>query len=253
MTGPLVVVVPGLGLTESAAPLADAVRSRGAECVVLDLPGYSHRRPARGALGRGPVPTPPTVADVGRAAAAWVRSHGPHHGGPVTLVGHSTGAQAALTAALVLQREPPDPPDRPDPPGVTSGPALVLVGPTFRPSHRRIPGLLLATPLAYRRESPSELRVLPEILRGGLDLVRFLRSGMQDRPEERLGRLRLPLTLAAGRADTYAPEPWLRELAARAVQSPAVRVVRTEGSHNAVFTHPHQMAQVVLAAHRLHG
>ena len=151
------------------------------------------------------------------------------------LLGHSTGAQAALTAALGVQEVRPDL-------------ALVLAGPTFVPRQRRFLPLAAATLTAYRRDSLRELVIAPSVARGRLGVVNILRSGMRDAPEARVRRLVLPLTLTAGEADSYAPRWWLDRLAAAAALTPHVEVSTLPGSHNNVFTEPDQVAELVVRA-----
>ena len=220
----LVVVLPGLGLPAYTRPTAEALARRGLRCAVLDLPGFGSRSPRT---------VPPDVQAIGDVAAAWVRSTAGR--GPLVLVGHSTGAQAALGAALHLQ-------------GDRADVALVLAGPTFAPPQRRLAGLLGATALAYRKDSPRELCVLPQLARGAGDVARLLRSGLRDQPERRLARLRLPLAVTAGHHDAYGPVEWLRDLVAAARQAPHASWVQVPGSHNNVFTHPDAVAQVVIEA-----
>lgn len=221
---PLVAVLPGLGLPAYAVPTVRAVAAAGAECVLLDLPGFGE-------------PGPPAVASnveaVGRAAAQWLRRRGP--GRKVVLLGHSTGAQAALHAALRIQQSLPHA-------------ALVLAGPTFMPPMRRPGPLVLTTPRAYREDSLRELRVLPALARGGTRVLGMLRSGMLDAPEQRIVRLRLGVTLTAGTADAFAPRWWLHLLRTSARHAAYARVVQTPGSHNNLFTHPEQVASVVVRA-----
>lgn len=216
-----VVLLPGLGLPTYALRVAREVGRAGMRSVLLDLPGFGRHG------GRA---VPPDVDAVGRAAAAWV---GQHVTGPVVVAGHSTAAQAALGAALLLQH------DRRDT-------TLVMAGPTFRPAHRRWGRLLLATPAAYRRDPPTELLLaLPDLVRGRVGVVAVLRSGLADAPEERIRGLTLPLVLTAGVRDSYAPAAWLQALRAAALRSPSVRLVRPEGSHNNLYTHPEQVARVL--------
>src|SRR4051794_23591744 len=221
---PAVVVLPGLGLPEYVFPMAEAIVRRGATCTVLDLPGF-------GAAGRHGSPS--DVDAIGRAAAEWVEARGLT--GPVVVLGHSTGSQAALAAALRLQEGR----DRL---------ALVMAGPTFTPRQRRLPALAAATVTAYRRDSPGELVVVPTALREAAGVWSVLRSGMRDTPEARLARLRIPVTLTAGASDSFAPEPWLQRLAAGAVSSPSVTVRVLPGSHNNPYTQPDELAAVVLEA-----
>jgi pimeloyl-ACP methyl ester carboxylesterase len=219
-----VAVVPGMGATGYLHRFADTVTALGTPCTVLDVPGFG--RP-------GPLACPPTVRGVGRAVADLL-GH-PGEDGDVVLVGHSTGAQAALVAALALQATPAAPV------------RLVLAGPTVPPTLRSVPRMLLAAPAAYRRDSPRELVVVPQYLRAHRRAVTLLRSGVRDRPENALPRLRLPLVLAAGLADAFCPPWWLHVLARAAVRAPSVTTRLLPGSHNMPFTHPADLAAAVLA------
>ncbi len=220
---PLVVILPGLGLPQYVFPTAAALSRRGVLCTVLDLPGFA----AAGRHG-----SQPHVHDIGRAAAEWVEAQAVT--GPVVVLGHSTGSQAALAAALSLQE-------------THTQLGLVMAGPTFTPRQRRLGPLAAATLTAYRRDSPAELMVVPTAVRELTGVWSVLRSGMRDSPDERLRNLRVPLVLAAGEADSYAPEDWLHRLAA-ASGSPTVTVRPLPGSHNNPYTHPEELADVVLEA-----
>lgn len=222
-----IVVVPGLGALGYLLPLQRELAARGACCTVLDLPGFGSARP---------LASPPTLAGIADMAAAWVRERVVDS--RVVLVGHSTGAQAALLATLALQEGCPPA-------------ALVMAGPTFTPPQRRLPRLAVAVPAAYRRDPLRELVALPDYLRGGRDLLAMLRSGLADRPEHNVTALRTPLLLTAGRADAFAPVDWLDRLARNAVGAPWARVVRAPGSHNNPFTHPGALSTLILAAGRL--
>jgi len=220
---PLVVILPGLGLPQYVFPTAEALSRRGVLCTVLDLPGFA----AAGRHG-----SQPHVHDIGRVAAEWVEAQAVT--GPVVVLGHSTGSQAALAAALSLQK-------------THTQLRLVMAGPTFTPRQRRLGPLAAATLTAYRRDSPAELMVVPTAVRGLTGVWSVLRSGMRDSPDQRLQNLRVPLVLAAGEADSYAPEDWLHRLAA-ASGSPTVTVRPLPGSHNNPYTHPEELADVVLEA-----
>ena len=220
---PLVVILPGLGLPQYVFPTAEALSRRGVLCTVLDLPGFA----AAGRHG-----SQPHVHDIGRVAAEWVEAQAVT--GPVVVLGHSTGSQAALAAALSLQK-------------THTQLRLVMAGPTFTPRQRRLGPLAAATLTAYRRDSPAELMVVPTAVRELTGVWSVLRSGMRDSPDERLQNLRVPLVLTAGEADSYAPEDWLHRLAA-ASGSPTVTVRPLPGSHNNPYTHPEELADVVLEA-----
>lgn len=220
--GPVVAIVPGLGLPSYVAPTARALAARGWACAVLDLPGFG---------APGPLTCAPAVERVGATAAAWTRTLAP--GRPLVLLGHSTGSQSALAAALAVQDERPDT-------------ALVLAGPTFAPGQRSLLPLAAATATAYRKDSPREAVVLPELLRGHARVAAYIASGLRDRPEERIRGLRRPVLLTAGHADTYAPAWWLERLAAAATASPLVVTRLLGGSHNNLFTHGDELASTVV-------
>jgi len=221
VTTPLVVLLPGLGLPSYTRRTAHALARLGLTCAVLDLPGFGTRADPG---------SRPDITSVGRAAASWVLSHGT--GRPLVVVGHSTGAQAALGTALLVQEERDDI-------------ALVMTGPTFRPRHRHLAALAGAAPAAYRKDRLGELVVLPDAARGRLGVLSLLRSGMHDAPERRLSALTVPLTVTAGEDDAFATQRWLATLAAAAARSPRVRTVVAPGSHNNLYTHPVEVATVI--------
>jgi alpha-beta hydrolase superfamily lysophospholipase len=216
-----VVVLPGLGLPRYTRPTVEALAARGMRCVVLNLLAW--RRPR--------LRVPPRVGPMGEAAARWVHDSG--IAGPVVLLGHSTGAQVALGAALRLQH------DRPDA-------AVVLAGLTFRPQQRSWPGILRGAATAYRKDTPAELVVAKNIARVRADLLSIIESGRRDRPEERVRGLRVPLVLTAGEADSFAPQAWMEDVASAAGGPAQVKVL--PGSHNNLFTHPDELATLVTAA-----
>jgi pimeloyl-ACP methyl ester carboxylesterase len=221
-TGPFVVIVPGLGLPQYVRPTADHLVAGGLSCAVLDVPGFR---------SRAGLSCRPDVESMANVVAGWVTAH--RRPGPWVLLGHSTGAQVALVAALELQDTLPDL-------------ALVMAGPTFTPRDRRLPRLAAAVLTAYRKDSPAELVVVPTALRNVTDVWSLLRSGMREVTEDRLRGLRVPLTLTAGEADTLAPESWLTRLAASAggVDVPTVRVL--PGSHDNPYTQPGHLAALVM-------
>ena len=220
---PLVVVLPGLGLPAYTLPTADALARRGLDCEVLDLPGFGSSRPC---------PTRPNIHAVGLGAAAWVRTHAPCRA--VVLLGHSTGAQAALTAALALGGERDDL-------------SLVLAGPTFAPGQRRLPRLAAATPFAYRDDRLRELHP-SEIGHGRTAILTMLLSGVRDAPEERIAAVRFPVTVTSGVHDAYAPIDWLDTLTTSASAARVTRTSLLPGSHNNLFTHPDEVADLLLLA-----
>ncbi|UQX88678.1 alpha/beta hydrolase [Jatrophihabitans telluris] len=205
---PEVVFLPGLGAPGYLAPWAHQT-ARWTRATIVDLPGW------RGGRARS---CPPTLDGVAGALAGWL-SATERRG--VILIGHSTGAQAALRAALLA-------PER------LAG--LVLAGPTFDPDCRRVGALLRRTAATLIHEMPSEaLAVTPSYVRSGIvGLLRFLRDGLGDRPEDAVGSVPVPLFVMTGQRDGFAPPQWAQLLARRA--SSDVRIL--PGAHNFCFPHP---------------
>lgn len=207
---PPLVVVPGLGATGYLRPTLERAAAR-TRVHLLDLPGFGHRDTAR---------LPADVTSVARVLTAWLEQV-PRE--PVLLLGHSTGAQTALRAAVAA------------PGGVRS---LVLGGAVFPPGRRTLPRALGAVLRALPHERPGELpAVLPAYLRGARRLPELVRTGLQERPEDLVPSLRVPLLVLRGRHDALCPPSWAALLADRAPRG-TLRVV--PGGHNCVWTHPEE-------------
>jgi pimeloyl-ACP methyl ester carboxylesterase len=220
---PLVVILPGLGLPFYTLPTARSIVQRGLDCEVLDLPGFGSTRPRA---------TRPNIHAIGLSAAGWIRERDADR--PVVVLGHSTGSQAALTAALALAAE-------------RTSIALVMAGPTFTPTQRRLVRLAAVTPFAYGDDRPGEVDPA-EIRHGRMGIVQVLHSGMRDAPERRIAVLPAPLTITSGVHDAYAPTAWLDTLATCAVAAACTRTSRLGGSHNNLFTHPDELADLLVLA-----
>jgi pimeloyl-ACP methyl ester carboxylesterase len=216
-----VCVLPGLSLTGYVLPTARALASRGLRCAVLDLPG----------LGRGARAVAPQPVRVGDLAAAWIS--GQPDTGPVVVLGHSTGVAPAIRAATAL----------PVPPAL-----LALAGPVFTPSQRRLPRLVAVTPRAYTRESPGELVPAARLAAHLPRVAAIVRAGLRVRPEDLVGEVTSPILLTAGEADAYAPEEWLALLARSARSAETVHCTRLPGSHNNLYTHPDELADLLVRA-----
>jgi pimeloyl-ACP methyl ester carboxylesterase len=210
---PDVQIVPGLG---AVGYMLEFVHACGAwtRTVLLDLPGFGD--PAiRGCPADLDSLTPVAAGCLADASDGY----------PVVLVGHSTGAQLALRAAVAA-------PERVA--------ALVLVGITFEPSVRASPAGLLPQLRTYVWERPRELLLtLPDFARAGRRLPQYVASALQDRPEDRMASVGAPVLVLRGHRDTLCPLPWARQLAARAHDGEARTL---PGSHNVPYTHPGAVA-----------
>jgi pimeloyl-ACP methyl ester carboxylesterase len=156
---------------------------------VLDLPGW-HGGRARS--------SPPTVRGVAQTAARWLEVTDRR---AVVLVGHSTAAQSAIQAALLVA-------------GRLSG--LVLAGPTLCPQARHPLTLAARFVQTVSAEVAAELpAVLPAYLRsGGLPWVRLVLSSIHDPPEQTVATLSTP-TVCSPWTGTVLPRQaersiWLR-------------------------------------------
>lgn len=214
-----VVLLPGLGLPRYMLPFSRELAGRGLDTVVVDA--LAMRPPLRS--GR----VSPTIDGVAAAAAQWLLTADLRR--PVLVLGHSTGAQAALEVALSVQDALPHV-------------ELLMAGPTFTPAQRQLHRLVPAALAAYRHDTPKELVVVKDLLRVRTDVVRMVLSGLRHRPEERMPALRVPVTLTAGTADAFAPASWLERLAQLAAGPSRVAVL--PGSHNNVFPHAAEVAEL---------
>jgi pimeloyl-ACP methyl ester carboxylesterase len=202
---PPIVMLPGLGYPGMLGPLLREL-SRWTAVELLDLPGWRRGE----AVG-----CPPTVAGVAEATRGIL----PQLAGSPVLVGHSTGAQAALRAAV-------EAPDR------LTG--LVLLGPTVDPSVRSWPRLTTSYLRGLRRERPAELAAVRRSMREGrvAPVVSLIRSALADRPEERIASLRLPTLVLTGEHDRISTPEWCHQLA----ELSGGRFRLLSGGHNCCYT-----------------
>lgn len=220
-TGPFVVVISGLGALGYLTDTLTAC-SAWARAFLLDVPGFGHR---------GPPACPAEIPAIAETVSAWLAQVAD---GPVVLVGHSTGAQAALRVAVAH-------PDRVC--------ALALLGPTFPPEQRFLRGLVRGFVCSVLREPPAVLpATVPYYLRAGpRALLRFVRSAQRDQPEQLISALRCPTMLARGEHDAFAPQPWLDRLTAAAPDS-STRTV--PGPHAFPFRRGELTAELIAHAAR---
>ena len=205
---PELVLVPGLGAVGYLLPTARRCAA-WTRVHVLDVPGAGHRRTAH---------LPADLTSVAATVADWLSAA---ELGAVTLVGHSTGAQAVLRAALAV-------------PAQVAG--LVLAGPTFAPRDRRALPLLRDVLATLPHEQPGELpAVLPCYVRGARGLPVLLRTAMADRPEDAVGDVAAPVVVLRGAHDRLCTPAWARTLVERARDG---RDVVLPGAHNVPWTCP---------------
>ena len=210
---PEIVLLPGLGALGYLLPMVRACGS-WTRVRLLDLPGFGHPVTAR---------CPATLADMVATAARWL-DHVAED--PVLLVGHSTGAQAALHVALSVPHRVA---------------AVCLMGPTFPPEARTWRPLLQGVLRTVMHEPPGQVpATFRDYLRGRSGVLTLLRSSMVDRPEDLIGRVDRPTYVARGEHDALCPAPWAARLAATAGRA---RAVSLPGAHNFVFNHPDAASQ----------
>jgi pimeloyl-ACP methyl ester carboxylesterase len=211
-TVPRIRIVPGLGAMGYLLDLLHACAA-WTEAALLDLPGYGN-----------PV-TSDCPADLDTLTPVATGCLGGAGDAPVLLVGHSTGAQLALRAAVAA-------------PARVAG--LVLIGITFDPPVRERWPRLVPRLRTYLHERPRELLVtVPDFVRGGSRVTQYLASALRDRPEDHVERVRCPVLVLRGRHDALSPVPWARRLA----QGCADGELQTlPGSHNVPYTHPGAVA-----------
>jgi pimeloyl-ACP methyl ester carboxylesterase len=215
---PEVVIVPGLGALGYLLPTVRAC-STWTRVHLLDLPGFGHRQTAR---------SPSTLAHISELTAAWLRAVA---GGPVVLLGHSTGAQAALRAAV-------DVPDRIA--------LLSLAGVTFPPAARRWRPLIGRVARTIPHE-PVRLipATLPEYLRSRGRVATVLRTAMADEPERLVARVGSPVLVIRGAEDAVCDDLWARRLAELARDG---SYVAAPGAHNFNFERPELLCEPLRTA-----
>jgi pimeloyl-ACP methyl ester carboxylesterase len=215
---PELVLVSGLGALGYVLPTVSACAS-WTRVTLLDLPGFGSARTAG---------LPADLAAVAAAADGWLEQEPT---GPVVLLGHSTGAQVVLRAAV--QR----------PAAVR---LLVLGGMTFDPAARSPAVLARRVRETVVHEHPGEVAaVLPYYLRGARGLPALLRSALADRPEDRIAAVRSPVLVLRGQHDALCPADWARSLAAGTQDG---RALQLPGAHNVPYTHPALLSSVLAQA-----
>jgi pimeloyl-ACP methyl ester carboxylesterase len=227
------VFVHGLGMATDYLEPAMRLVARELAVSALDLPGFGRSRLPRQILSLG------ELAD---ALTTWMAARGIV--API-LVGQSHGCQVVVEA---VAREP----------RLSSG--LVLNAPTMIAEHRA-PGAQL---LRVARDTPREpLALVPHVVRdwaraGPARMIATLRDAVQDRIEDKLARVDVPVTIVNGARDPVSPPEWgerLARLTGTHVGGTGARyVVVPDAAHAVPFSRPAALAAEVMGmARRLAG
>jgi pimeloyl-ACP methyl ester carboxylesterase len=219
--GPLdgvpVVVVPGLCVSSYLWPACDALSRYGFRVELVEPPGW--RRSSR------PVPEPTDLAELATWVAGWLTARGLSD---VLVIGQSLGAQlAAHVAAQVPERVR----------------AVLLQGPVFDPAYRTVARGLLRWLIDTGREPPSlAVREVPDWIRvGPRRVARVLRQSLDDRLEDTVAALDVPVSVVVGQHDPLSGAAWVAELG-----RPAVAATVMAGlPHSAPHAAPERFARLV--------
>lgn len=216
--GSPVVLLHGLAVgARMCAPTAHRLAPDGL-VLAPDLPGS----------GRSSKPEPvPTIAELGAAVAAWLRSSGLP---PAVLVGNSLGTQVALHAT----REAPE---------AVAG--LVLASPTVDRRRRRWGKQIWRWQVEQSTQS-LRLRAIQfaDYARAGVTrAVKTFASALEDRPEDLLPRVSVPVLACLGGRDPLLTRQWVREITDAA---PSGRYCFLPGAVHAMsHDNPLELARVV--------
>jgi pimeloyl-ACP methyl ester carboxylesterase len=187
-TGTPIVFVHGLGASTRYMEPTMARLARDFDVAALDLPGF----------GRSGTPDHAyTLAELARALEGWLDARGI---GPAVLVGNSYGCQVIVEC---VARSP------------ARALGLVLNAPTMDPAHRSAPGVIARVIADVPRE-PWRLAcmVACDYLRAGpLRLLATLGHALDDRIEEVLPTLAMPVLVVAGARDPVVTVHWAEEVA----------------------------------------
>lgn len=219
--GPAFVLVHGIGVSSRYfRPLAIELAKHGT-VHLLDLPGY------------GAAPDPRTEVSLDGHADAVAAFVGTHSAREVVIVGHSMGAQVAVS----LVRRHPQLVSR-----------LVLIGPTMEPGRRTAAQAIGRLLLDGTREPPSVNAIVftDYVFRAGPPYtIRQLRLVLDDRLEQRVNGLDTPVLVIRGDRDPIVSRAWTRLLAERSGGA----AVEVPGPHVVMYTAPDAVAgQIVRRA-----
>jgi pimeloyl-ACP methyl ester carboxylesterase len=205
---PAVVVVQGMTVSDYLLP-ACAVLGEWTEVHLLDLPGYA---------GSGQPTRRLDVRGYGETVAHWLEASGLR----AVVAGHSSGTQVAAWAGMLT-------PERVA--------AVGLASPTIDPRFRSLPKVLFRWRLDARAPSPGlEASHRPEWKRAGArGIAHLLRVHLDDRLEEQVARLPMPVLALRADDDRLSTAAWMDELVKAGEDAEWVSV---PGAHAFVWTHP---------------
>jgi len=216
--GEPVLLLHGLGVSgRYFMPLASVLAARR-HVFVPDLPGWGRSERPQRPLGVGGASD--VLAELLRRRAQ----------GAVAVVANSFGCQVAL---MLAQRCPE-----------LVGP-LTLVGPTVDPRYRSWSVHAVRLALDTLGEPPALWRILvADYARmGSRRVAATAHAALEDRPEDRLGRIRRPVLVVRGERDAICTLEWAAECASRAPRGSFAPVARA--AHAAHFSHPWVVARLV--------
>jgi pimeloyl-ACP methyl ester carboxylesterase len=206
---PPIVVVQGMAVSDYLLP-ACAVLGEWTQVHLLDLPGYA---------GSGQPTRFLDVRGYGEAVAHWLEAAAIER---AVVVGHSSGTQVAAWAGVLCQ-------DRVA--------AVGLASPTVDPRARSLPKLLFYWRLDARSPSPGlERNHVPEWMRAGpRGIAHLVRVHLDDRIEEQVARLTMPVLAVRAEHDRLTTDGWLDELMSVGADAEWVKV---RGAHAFVWLDP---------------
>jgi len=206
---PPIVVIQGMTVSDYLLP-ACAVLGEWTEVHLLDLPGYA---------GSGQPTRWLNVRDYGEAVAHWLEaSRIPR----CVVVGHSSGTQVAAWVGVLAEERVA---------------AVALASPTVDPRLRSLPKLLFYWRLDARSPSPGlEVNHVPEWKRAGpRGIAHLIRVHLDDRIEEQVVHLAMPVLALRGNEDRLTTDEWVNDLVSIAKEGEWVKV---PGAHAFVWLWP---------------
>lgn len=206
---PPVVVVQGMTVSDYLLP-ACAALANWTQVHLLDLPGYA---------GSGQPTRWLDVRGYGETVVHWLEASGLARS---VVVGHSSGSQVAAWAGVLS-------PERVA--------AVGLASPTIDPKVRSLPRLLFHWRLDARAPSPGlEANHVPEWKRAGpRGIAHVIKVHLDDRLEEQVARLPMPVLALRGEEDRLSTDGWMNSLVSAASDAEWGKV---PGAHAFVWLYP---------------